>query len=561
MSCLTVLEAGGPHAIVVRGPALDVIDLVAGVSAGTIPTGLAGIEAVAAAELDGRPIAICVANERLHVFDLASGAGVDITFAGTAPQVITAGVLAGRPTLIGGAGTELRRWDIATGAEVGGPLAVHRAQISALALAGDSIVVSADVDGVIHQSDLTSGEEAGAPIDRPGELVASIAAAEIDGKIIIVTTDGRKAILPAGSLDEVDALAATVLHGRPVLVTHGLDESVRTHELPDGAPIGTPWADETVSITTVAVGHAGGRPFVISGDGDGALRRWDLTTLTPAGDKINGHTSWVRAIATTELDGRTVAVTAGDRSLRTWDLATGAPAGDPIDTRYPATVLAAADWQERTIAVCLHGDGRTRAWDLATGELAAGPLDEWAGARAFSQVGEVIYAVTEDHPYDEATGEYDAGEIALRAWDLAEGNVIGTPMAGGGAGGSVTWPPVTVARVDGRMVVISGAGRDGELRVWDMAAGELIFRRAGHDGQLTAVAATVHEGRLVVVTGGEDGTVRIWDGEAGVRLTGHTGRITSVAIDGIQVVSGSEDGTVRVWDLLTGDLKARLRAR
>ncbi|BBH70363.1 hypothetical protein ACTI_70480 [Actinoplanes sp. OR16] len=584
MSCLTVIEAGGPHAIIVRGPALEIIDLTSGVSAGTIPTGLARITAVAAAELDGRPIAICVANQRLHALELSSGARLDVTFAGPAPQVITAGTLGGRPILIGGTGSELRRWDIAGGAEIGGPLAVHRAPITALAVVdagGRPIVISADSDGVVHRSDLASGEEAGEPIHRPGAPISTLAAAEVDGEVLtaigaggtltiggtassgdgsFAASSGDGSLSAASVVDEVAAAAAGFLGDRPVLVTLGQDESVRTWSLPGAAPFGRPWADETVSITAVAIGHADGRPMAISGDGDGALRRWDLATLTPIGGRIEAHSAWVRAAATTQLNGRTVAVTAADRSLRVWDLATGAPVGEPIDTRYQTTVLTTATWNGLTIAVCLHSDGRTRAWDLATGKLAAGPLEEWAGARAFAQVGDVIYAVTQDHPYDEASASYDLTETALRAWDLSAGAVLGKPMIGGGHGGSVMWPPVTVIEFGGRPVIVSGAGSDGRLRLWDLTDGEQLTEPlAGHDGELTAVAATVHEGRLLVVTGGEDGTLRIWD-QAGRLLVGHTGRITSVAVDGIQVVSASEDGTVRVWDLISGALKARFRA-
>ncbi|WP_229070331.1 WD40 repeat domain-containing protein [Actinoplanes sp. DH11] len=565
MACLTVLEAGGPHAIIVRGPALEIIDLTSGLSAGTVPTGLATIEAVAAADFDGRPVGFCVASGRLHAFDLASGVRLDILFAGPAPEIITAGVLAGHPVLIGATGNELRRWDLATGAEVGGPLAVHRADVRALALtthAGRPVVISADSTGVIYLSDLASGEEAGDPVVRPAGSVVTLAAAEVDGKLSIITGDGST--VPEPALTDVDAVATAVLDGRPVLVTSGLDESVRTWFLPGGEPAGPPWADETVSITAVAVGSVDGRPTAISGDGDGALRRFDLSTLTPLGDRIEAHASWVRAVATAELHGRTVAVTAADRTIRVWDLATGAPVGEPIDTRYPATVLTTASWNGLTIAVALHGDGRTRAWDLATGELAAGPLDEWSGARAFAQAGGVIYAVTEDHPYDEESGDYDRSEIALRAWDLAEGNAIGTPMPGGGVGGTVTWPPVTVVESGERPIVVSGAGADGRLRAWDLTAGTpLTEPLAGHDGQLTAVAATTGDERPIVVTGGEDGTLRVWDvmaGEAiGEPLTGHAGRISAVAVAGSLLVSASEDGTVRVWDLPGGELRARFR--
>ncbi|KIJ19251.1 hypothetical protein PAXINDRAFT_8604 [Paxillus involutus ATCC 200175] len=61
-----------------------------------------------------------------------------------------------------------------------------------------------------------------------------------------------------------------------------------------------------------------------------------------------------------------------------------------------------------------------------------------------------------------------------------------------------------------------------------------------------------------LVSGSEDRSLVIWDvtiGDAETRLTGHTGRVRSVAMapDGSMFASGSEDGTLRFWDGSTGD--------
>jgi WD40 repeat protein len=76
---------------------------------------------------------------------------------------------------------------------------------------------------------------------------------------------------------------------------------------------------------------------------------------------------------------------------------------------------------------------------------------------------------------------------------------------------------------------------------------------------VSAVAATVLDGRPVAVTGSDDGRVQVWDlatGQpVGHSLTAHTHMVFAVAttvLDGRPVaVTGSGDKTVRIWDLRT----------
>ena len=78
---------------------------------------------------------------------------------------------------------------------------------------------------------------------------------------------------------------------------------------------------------------------------------WDLTTGTPLGDPLTGHTGTVAAVAALLLpDGRPIAVTGSyDDTVRVWDLTTGTPLGDPL-TGHTSTVAA--------VAALLLPDGR-----------------------------------------------------------------------------------------------------------------------------------------------------------------------------------------------------------
>ena len=87
----------------------------------------------------------------------------------------------------------------------------------------------------------------------------------------------------------------------------------------------------------------------------------------------------------------------------------------------------------------------------------------------------------------------------------------------------------------------------------------MLFRSqaqlTGHHGPVAAVAVAADG--TGAVSGGRDGTVRVWDlatGQQQAQLTGHHGPAMAVAVtaDGTRAVSGGYDGTVRVWDLATG---------
>jgi WD40 repeat protein len=121
--------------------------------------------------------------------------------------------------------------------------------------------------------------------------------------------------------------------------------------------------------------------------------------------------------------------------------------------------------------------------------------------------------------------------------------------------------PVT-AIASGRLagMVVSG-GSDGTVRLWNLVSGGPIGQPfTGHTSRVTSIALGQIHDQDVVASGSDDCTIRLWDVQSGALigqpLTGHTNSVTSVAlglVDGrAVVVSGSADHTIRLWDAESG---------
>jgi WD40 repeat protein/DNA-binding Lrp family transcriptional regulator len=348
-----------------------------------------------------------------------------------------------------------------------------------------------------------------------------------------------------------------------------------------------------------------------SGAADGVVRVWDVQ----CGKELAhcaGHGGRVRALAFAP-DGKCLASAGGDNAIRLWEPATGRAIG-PVRDENGAVVGMSLAPDRQTLAL-VQLPGRLRLWDVTTGkELPRSPkLPSAVADVVFAPKGRtLVSASVAGHLHfwncdkseelretqnvqsfirllatanDGATVAWCGNEHRVVLWDAKagkqiqefrpQGNTISqllfspdgeTLIVAGSAGvhlfalqqesasrdlsghsGSVFAAAVSP---DGRMVATGG--RDGVVRLWEIASGK--ERRAMYGDTASVGAAAFSADGTVLATGSNNGFIRLWDVASGQRLhsfDGHRGAVIAVAFAqrDSALITASVDGTALVWDL------------
>ncbi|MGH2415958.1 MAG: pentapeptide repeat-containing protein, partial [Microcystaceae cyanobacterium] len=96
---------------------------------------------------------------------------------------------------------------------------------------------------------------------------------------------------------------------------------------------------------------------------------------------------------------------------------------------------------------------------------------------------------------------------------------------------------------------------DGEIRLWQVETGQLLFSATGHTSSVWTLAFSP-DGQTLA-SGGFDQTIKLWNIQIGLEyrtLQGHSDWVRGVTFspDGKLLASCSSDQTIKIWDCSTG---------
>ena len=258
-------------------------------------------------------------------------------------------------------------WDLDFGQPAVLPFNGHTDWVTSVALAnlaGRQVVVSGSADRTIRAWDLLSGKRALSASISHAAMVTSVAAAEVNGATVIISASGSEVFVsdlshPAGEF--------------PHPLVHEAD------------------------VRALALANVKGRKVILSGDDAGNLRLWDMVAGTALGSLSGGYSRGVSALATTNVQGRPVAVSASDRNVDVWDLDSRTRIGRPYSGHADVVTALAVSPVNDQLVVLSAGGRAVHVWDAETAEQVLPPLaghDERVSSIAVSNVDERPVAVT-----------------------------------------------------------------------------------------------------------------------------------------------------------------------
>ena len=236
----------------------------------------------------------------------------------------------------------------------------------------------------------------------------------------------------------------------------------------------------------------------------------------------------------------TLLASAGGDGARVWEVASGREFVSLDGNMQKATAVA---WRSDGRCLASVVDGALQLFEIPSG-------DEISFFLASDSFATSIHW----HPHNNYFAcAFDNGTVylfyavALGAFDMGKEIFPGSDVR------VVAWHPSGDR--------LASAGRDGIVRLWDIASGKDVARMEGHQGDVLAVAWSPDGTRLA--SSGHDGTVRLWDADREketARLERHSGHVNAVAWHrGGALASAGDDGTVRLWDTTTGEEMACLK--
>jgi WD40 repeat protein len=246
-------------------------------------------------------------------------------------------------------------------------------------------------------------------------------------------------------------------------------------------------------------------------------------------------------------DGKLLASSGHDNLIRIWEADTGRELHRCVcHTHSPGSIVFSPNGK----TLVSKGQCDIRFWSVATGK----EVQQEASAKVVHRTRQG--GVPEEGNWsinciafspDGSKLASGGDDCAVRLWDPATGQELGTLQSGGERISSVAFSP------DGKH--LAAGGRDRPISLWEVATGKEL-RRYGEEKSDVHVVLFSPDGKDLL-TAGSGGTIHLWDMATGSEVRqfeGHEGFTECLAVsrDGKTLFSGGFEKTIRVWDLATG---------
>lgn len=464
-------------------------------------------------------------------------------------------------------------WDNVTGSRITNMSLPDVLFTSVIFLDDSERIVAAGTEGTLAMWSITSGDIL-LRYEGHTDAVTSIATGSRDGNLLLLSGSLDKTLrvwsLETGELlnnlmghtgvildvaISDNGLYAASSAGDERLTNDGTDEedrTVRVWDLISGTELQrfTPGGGYVRAIAF----HPDSRSIIAgtwSGDVGGQLIAWDARTGRNI-YTLYGHSDIITALAFSP-DGSRLFSASWDRTLRVWDVNTG------------VEVQRFEVFNDRLLDVAVSADGQHAL--VATGNLGGDEIEarfensidtsvwlvdlrgrdevrrfvnslDWIWSLDISEDG--LLAVSGSGPLRGTPLDTD-----VRLWNIANGEMIRRYR-----GHTATVEGVAISP-DGSQI-LSGAW-DGQIILWDRESGEEI-RRFTLPEEVRVTSVAFHPNGVLAASSASDGSMILWDVAGGVevqRFEGHEGAVNKIAFDaeGTRLASASDDMTVRVWDV------------
>jgi WD40 repeat protein len=357
-------------------------------------------------------------------------------------------------------------WDVKSGQSLG-ELVGHTETVSSLLFEHNGeTLLSGSLGGTIIRWDLENMKPLATLIKGFGASISSIFSSP-DGRLNSLALDKERVILlnvnddpPLGrrikAANSGSSNVAFSPDGR-ILASSGEFGNVVLWDVGTGQLSGTPLSGHERQVSSVAFAPNG--KILVSGSMDGSIIFWDMSSRTPLGPPVKALRSPVWSLACSQ-DGKSV-VAGGDAELVFWDLATRRQLGPPVTSQKDriwalvfspdGDLLASVG---NNLVVMIWKNGQPGHLLKTLGSPAQGEdIEVMPAGVSFSTDGTMLATSTQGH--------------SVTIWNIKDWQALPPVLYGH------TQAVSSVAfRADDK--VLASASADGDIRIWDVQAHELI---------------------------------------------------------------------------------------